>query len=118
MVNAVATPSDVAPAIKSGKADLESSTATVVPPGAVREEAPAHRADLVLLPARRQDARRSLDQVVAHLQEAPVERPILADEYGDSKSLVVVGTGFVVYTVKFTELDIPPPGAGLATITL
>ena len=42
MVNAVATPSDVAPATKGGKADLESSATTVVPPAEVRPESLTH----------------------------------------------------------------------------
>lgn len=32
-------------------------------------------------------------------------------------TVVTVGTGFVPVTVKVTELDVPPPGAGLVTVT-
>ena len=51
-----------------------------------REEALAHQPDLVLdlalLPARRRRAGDRLDQVVAaHLQEAAVVLPVLADEH-------------------------------------
>jgi hypothetical protein len=40
-MDAVATPSADAAAIKGAKADLESSATTVVPPGAVRKETTA-----------------------------------------------------------------------------
>ena len=36
-------------------------------------------------------------------------------EAGDK--LLRLGAGFVVVTVKFTGLDVPPPGPGLVTTT-
>jgi hypothetical protein len=38
-----------------------------------------------------------------------------ASEAGDSD--VIVGTGLLAVTVKFTAVDEPPPGAGLVTTT-